>query len=137
MAIVNLELVVGEAHGDEDDSQDCEATDLNWLATNSIDCGHCHPVAGNGSSKDNNRVSNGSVKEHLVDCWASGVPNGLQDDRIVKRQSIVGADYVSNPFLKSGNKLTHPKGTTNQLCQKAPSRFGGSSSRRKSLSMRP
>lgn len=58
--VVGLEKrVVGKADHDEDNGQDGEAHQLDGLTSNGINGGHGHPVTRNGTSTDQNQITNG------------------------------------------------------------------------------
>lgn len=63
---VLAQLVVGEAHDDEEDGEDGETHQLDRLAADGVDRGHGHPVARDRTGQDNDEVADGGVVEVLV-----------------------------------------------------------------------
>ncbi len=89
---VGGELVVGETHGDEEDGQDTETHELDGLAADGVDGGDRDPVAGDGTSEDDDQVTDGGVVQELVGAvgTAGGVTDGSQDGGVVERETVVG-----------------------------------------------
>ena len=89
---VGGELVVGETHGNEEDGQHTETHELNGLAADGVDGGDRDPVAGDGTSEDDDQVTDGGVVQELVGGvgTAGGVTDGSQDGGVVERETVVG-----------------------------------------------
>lgn len=60
------ELIITEAHDDEENGKDNEAHELDWLASPAIDEKEGDPVAGNDTCSNEDHVSDGNVVEVLV-----------------------------------------------------------------------
>lgn len=63
---VLTQLVVAEAHDDEEDGEDGETHQLNRLAADGVHRRHGHPVAWDRTSQDDDEVADGGVVEVLV-----------------------------------------------------------------------
>lgn len=95
---VGAQLVVGETHNDEENGQDSEATKLNGLTAQSINGSNRNPVSRDGTSEDNDDVTNSSVVQVLVDVAdvLGRVANDVQDGTVVQRETIKG-DIKAEP----------------------------------------
>lgn len=89
---VGGKVLVRETHDDEENGQDAETTKLDSLATDGIDGSDGNPVSGNGTSKDNNDVTDGSVVEVLVDVGGilGRVANDLENGTVVQGETVKG-----------------------------------------------
>lgn len=89
---VGGKFLVRETHDDEENGQDAETTKLDSLAANGIDGSDRNPVSGNGTSKDDDDVTHGSVVEVLVDVGGilGRVANDLENGTVVQRETIKG-----------------------------------------------
>jgi hypothetical protein len=65
-----------EAHDAEHDCQDDESHQLDWLATDRVDCSDGDPVTGNGTGADEDEVTDGDVVEDFVNTVALCVTDG-------------------------------------------------------------
>lgn len=85
-------VLVGETHDNEKDSKDDETHELNSLSANSINCGDGNPVSGDGTTENNDDVTNSSVVEVLVDVVGvlSRVANNAENGSVVQRETIEG-----------------------------------------------
>lgn len=89
--VVGLEeRIVGEANDDEENGQDDEAHQLDGLTANGINGGHGHPVAGNGTSTDEDQVTNGIATEGLVDGSTTTPADSAEDDGVVQAKTVEG-----------------------------------------------
>lgn len=82
------DLVVGETHDAEEDGQDDEAHELDWLAANSVNESDGHPVTWDGTSADQDDVTNGNVVEELVGVDTLAVTDSLKDGRVVETDTV-------------------------------------------------
>lgn len=67
----------------DDDEQDCQedkASQLDWLAPDGIDCGYSDPVPRDGTSADQDQVSNGVAVESFVDILSTSPPDRTEDN---------------------------------------------------------
>lgn len=89
---VGAQLVVGETHDDEEDGQDSEATKLDGLTAQSINGSDRNPVSRDGTSEDNDNVTNGGVVQVLVDGGGvlGRVANDAQNGAVVEGETIKG-----------------------------------------------
>lgn len=91
---VGGELVEGEAHDDEENGQDDEATHLDGLAANGVNGGDGDPVARDGTGEDNDDVADGGVVEELVDVGdgvaRGGETDGLENGTVVQGETVKG-----------------------------------------------
>lgn len=70
-----LQLVIAKANCDENDSKNCKSDELNWLATQSINGRNGDPITGNGTSADQNQISDGIAVKYLVDILPTSPSN--------------------------------------------------------------
>jgi len=85
---VRAELVPGESNNTEDDCEHEETHKLDRLASDGIAKGNGEPVSRDGTSADDDQVTDGVVVQDLVDAASTGVVDGSQNDGGVKRQSV-------------------------------------------------
>lgn len=85
------ELVVSEAHDDEENSENSKASKLNGLTADGVNSGDGNPVARDGTGHDDDEISDGCVVQIFVDVLvvARRVSNSLQNGGIVQGQTIV------------------------------------------------
>lgn len=81
---VRSNLVVGETHDAEENGKEDEAHELNRLATNGVNERDSDPVSRDGTSADDDDVTNGSVAVDLVNIAASRVTNGTENDGVIE-----------------------------------------------------
>lgn len=95
---VGAQLVVGETHNNEEDGQDSEATKLDGLTAQSINGSNGNPVSRDGTSEDNDNVTNSGVVQVLVDGGGvlGRVANDVQDGTVVEGETIKG-DIEAEP----------------------------------------
>ena len=84
------QLVVGKSNDDEENGQHSKAHELDWLSADGIHGSDSNPVPWNGTSADDDEVAHGGVVEDLVDVRSLGVPNSLQNDRVVETKTVAG-----------------------------------------------
>lgn len=82
--------MVSESHDAEEDGEDDETHELNGLATDRVHKGDSDPVARNGTSADQNDVSNSNVIEEIVGILLSRITNGLKDCGVVEAHTVEG-----------------------------------------------
>ena len=87
---VRANLVVTETHDAEDDGEQDETHELDGLATDGVDKRNSDPVTGDGTSTDDDDVTNGSAVENLVHVGATAVANSGENDRAVETETVVG-----------------------------------------------
>lgn len=104
---VGGEVMVSKAHDNEENGKNDETSHLDGLATESINGGHRNPVAGNGTSTDDDDVADSSVVEELVnvlDVARGGrVANGLENSTVVQRKAVEG-DIETKPRTSSSEE---------------------------------
>lgn len=81
-------LVVGETHDAEEDGEDDEAYKLDWLTADGVDECDGHPVTWNGTSANQDDVTNSNVVEELVGVGALAVADSLEDGRVVETNTV-------------------------------------------------
>ena len=75
-----LEGLKGKPDDDEQDCQKDKAGQLDWLAPDGIDCGYSDPVPRDGTSADQDQVSNGVAVERFVDILPSCPADSTEDN---------------------------------------------------------
>lgn len=70
-------------------NQDDETHQLNGLAADSINGSSSDPVSGNGTSKDNDQVSDSGIHELFIDGWTTCIADCGQDDWGIQRETVV------------------------------------------------
>lgn len=73
---------------EEENGENDESHELDGLTTNGIDSSDGDPVSGDGTSTDEDDVSDSVVAEGLVDVWMLRVTDLFEDDGVVQTQSI-------------------------------------------------
>lgn len=100
---VGADVVVCEAEDDEEDGENDETHELDRLATNGVNSGDSDPVAGHGTSKNDDDVADGSLVEHLVDVATTAEADGREDDGVVERETVV-SDIEEEPGASRSEK---------------------------------
>jgi len=95
--------VPGKSNNAKEDSKDSETTKLNGFTTNGIDSSDGEPVTWNGTSHDENNVTNGVLVENLIDITemvsevhvklkiylpSSAISNSSENNGIVQRDTV-------------------------------------------------
>ena len=84
------EMVEGETDDDEENGEHTETHDLDGLSAYGVDGGNTYPVTRNGTSADQNKISDSVIVEYLIHVlFAAGVTNCGQDNRVVETESCV------------------------------------------------
>jgi hypothetical protein len=58
---VARQLVEAETDGGKEDGEHGETYELNWLAANGVGRGNCDPISWNGTSTDEDEITDGTV----------------------------------------------------------------------------
>jgi len=95
--------VVTETHDTEDDGEDGETHQLNWLTTDSVDKSDGDPVTWNGTSADNDNVTDSGVVEDLVDVSSTRVADSLKNDSVVEGDTVE-SNIEEEPRTSSSEK---------------------------------
>lgn len=95
-----LERLIGKADDNEQNGQDDEPGELNGLPADSVDSGNSDPVAGDGTSDDQNQVTNGVAVEGLVHVLTTSPTDCTQNDGIVQAQSVERCDGLACQSLE-------------------------------------
>jgi hypothetical protein len=82
--------IVTETEDAEEDGEESETHELDGLATNGINESDSNPVTGDGTSADNDQVTDSGVVVDLVHVLATGVTDGLEDNSVVERDTVEG-----------------------------------------------
>ena len=96
-------LVVTETHDAEDDCEDGETHQLDWLTTDSVDKSDGNPVTWNGTSTDDDDVTDSRPVEDLVNVVSTGVTDSLKDDSVVEGDTVEG-NIEEEPRTSSSEK---------------------------------
>jgi len=84
------DCVVSETYYAEEDGEDDKATKLDWLAAESVNSSHGHPVAGDGAGTDKDDVANTDVEESLINILSLAITNSLQNRGVVQTDAVEG-----------------------------------------------
>lgn len=80
--------VVSEAEDAEEDGEESKAHDLDRLATDSVNKSDSDPVTRDGTSTDDDQVTDSVVVVDLVHVLTTGVTDSGKDDRVVERDTV-------------------------------------------------
>lgn len=85
---VGADLVVRKAPHEEEDGEEDEPDELEGLAADGVDGSNGEPVAGDGTSADENAVTSSEVVKLRIDSLAATVANRSQDGRRVETETV-------------------------------------------------
>jgi hypothetical protein len=83
-----LQRVIGESDNDENNSQQDEASQLDWFATQSVYGSNGDPVPRDSACTDQDEIADCRIVEDLVDVLAASISNGSEDDRVVQTKTV-------------------------------------------------
>jgi len=84
------QVVVCKTDDDEENGEYTEAHDLNWLSANGIDSSDRDPVTWDGTSTNQNQITNGRLAEDLIHVGTARPADSRQNDGIIKGETVVG-----------------------------------------------
>lgn len=85
---VSTNNIVTETEDAEEDGEKSETHELDRLATDGVDKGNSDPVTGDGTSADDDQVTDSSVVVGLVHIGTTSVTDGSKNDRVVERDTV-------------------------------------------------
>jgi len=84
------EMVIVETNDDEENGKDTETHELDRLAADRVHGGDGHPVTRNGTSADDDQVSDSGVSEDFVHIVALSISDSAENDGVVETETIEG-----------------------------------------------